>query len=61
MDANATLPAWTTRCPNCGRPMRLVKSIPLAGRGAEQRTYECISCGIAYTEVGASDGPAGSS
>ena len=61
MEATATLPAWTTRCPSCGRPMRLVKTIALAGSYAEQCIYECKTCGVTYTEAGETGAKAKSS
>jgi DNA-directed RNA polymerase subunit RPC12/RpoP len=38
-------------CPNCGKPMRLVRSVPKIGALPELRTYNCSSCGETVTEA----------
>jgi hypothetical protein len=37
-------------CPNCGKPMILVRSVPKIGALPELRTYNCRSCGETVTE-----------
>ena len=50
-------PAWTTHCPNCGRPMALIKTVPASGALSELRIYECKSCGVTYTEAAEASAP----
>jgi predicted RNA-binding Zn-ribbon protein involved in translation (DUF1610 family) len=41
----------TPVCPNCGKPMILVRSVPKIDALPELRTYNCRSCGEAVTEA----------
>ena len=50
MDAHARLTA--PLCPNCGKPMTFVRSVPRVGGLPELRSYECKACKIAYTAAG---------
>jgi len=46
--ANSTVPL----CPNCGKPMTFVRSVPRVGGLPELRSYECKACRVAYTAAG---------
>jgi len=39
----------TPACPNCGKPMRFVRSVPRLAALPELRTYGCKACGVSYT------------
>ncbi len=41
----------TPVCPNCGKPMLFVRSVPKIGALPELRTYNCGSCGETVTEA----------
>jgi len=36
-------------CPNCGRPMHLIRTTPRAGGLSDLRTYSCGECGVGAT------------
>jgi transposase-like protein len=38
-------------CPNCTRPMNLVRTWPRLGGLPELNSFECKRCSIAFTEV----------
>ena len=44
-------PVASTLCPNCGKPLRFVRSLPRLGGLPELHTFECKACGITYTEA----------
>ncbi len=56
MNRGQVIPLSKHCCPSCGRPMRLVLSVPRFGAFPELRTYECTSCGVTYTEAAKEDG-----
>ncbi len=41
----------TPSCPNCGKPMRLVRTIPGIGGLPELYTFSCRECGTAVTQA----------
>jgi hypothetical protein len=51
MDTGRVIPLNAHDCPACGRPMALVSAVPRFGGFPELRTFECKSCGVAYTEA----------
>jgi hypothetical protein len=37
-------------CLSCGKAMRLSRTIPAIGAVPELRTYDCVACGVEFTE-----------
>gem|GEM_PF-5653964 len=58
MSRGQVIPFSPHVCPHCGRPMRLVSSVPRFGSFPELHTYGCRACGVAYTESAERDGKA---
>ena len=49
--APSTRDSATPCCPNCGKPMHLVRTIPGIGGLPELRVYSCRACGVSLTEA----------
>lgn len=45
-------------CPDCTKPMALVRTWPRVGGLPELRTFQCKRCSFVFTEVATGDGAA---